>query len=110
MQGDAELQAGADDASRCGLAARLLRLLRDTPLARALPAAEAAAPASVALAALTSALPSLSIALFIPRAQARARLCQWALQVGECTAAPAVLPSCSARPGICAHKGSLGLK
>ncbi|KAK9830945.1 hypothetical protein WJX81_000770 [Elliptochloris bilobata] len=49
MQVDTEVQAG--DSS----AARLLRLLRETPLSRALPAAEASSPASVALAALTTA-------------------------------------------------------
>ena len=56
MQVDAELQSGDGDDLKCGLVARLLRLLRDTPLARAVPAVEAGAPASVALAALTSAL------------------------------------------------------
>ena len=84
MQGDAELQAGTSDGSRCGLAARLLRLLQDTPLARALPAVEAAAPASVALAALTSALPRLSrVAVFVARAQVHARYCQWPWQMND---------------------------
>ena len=43
---------GAGGAPACPAAARALRLLRETPLARALPPSEAAHPASVALAAL----------------------------------------------------------
>ena len=50
---------GAGGALACPAAARALRLLRETPLARALPPSEAAHPASVALAALvgTQSLP-----------------------------------------------------
>lgn len=91
MQGDAELQAGIDDGSRCGLAARLLRLLRDTPLARAIPAVEAAAPASVALAALTSAPPSLCRVVFVhPKSTSACTLMPVASQVNDFTAAHAM--------------------